>query len=64
MSRGAMDIDFLIQTGVQATDYSNIVKRKHLSPVTLAIQQVEDMVKKARMELAAAVVFEQDLVAK
>ena len=31
----AIEFQFTIQTGVQATDYSNIVTKKHLRPVEL-----------------------------
>ena len=34
--------DFLIQTGVQAMDYSNIVTKKHLRPVELQAQKIQD----------------------
>ena len=39
-------------------DYDNIVQRKHLKPIEAQALRVEDMIKKARMELQAAVVYE------
>ena len=44
-------IDFLIEVGVEAKDYSNIVTRGHLKPVELEAKKIEDMVADARKEL-------------
>jgi hypothetical protein len=37
--------DFMIQAGVEAKDYSNIITKKHLRPIEVQAQKVQDMVK-------------------
>ena len=34
-----------MQTGIEAKDYSNIITKKHLRPIELQAQKVQDMVK-------------------
>ena len=50
-----------IQTGVQATDYTNIVTKKHLLPVELQAEKIGDMVEQIRKELAELVIAEEGL---
>jgi len=52
---------FTIQTGVQATDYSNIVTKKHLRPVELQAQKISDMIDQLRTELGLLIVSEEQL---
>ena len=52
---------FLIETGVQAMDYSNIVTKKHLRPVELQAQKIKDMIEQLRQELTMLVVSEENL---
>ena len=40
--------DFMIQTGVEAKDYSNIITKKHLRPIEVQAQKVQDMVRQLR----------------
>ena len=54
-------IQFTIQTGVQATDYTNIVTKKHLKPVELQAQKIVDMIEQLRSELGSLVVSEEKL---
>ena len=56
-----MRYEFVIQTGVQATDYSNIVTKKHLRPVELQAQKITDMIAQLRNELTMLVVSEENL---
>ena len=41
---------FSLTTGVQATDYSNIVTKKSLKPIELEAQKIADMVEQLRAE--------------
>ena len=43
-SRTEERYEFLIETGVSAMDYSNIVTKKHLKPVELQATKIQDMV--------------------
>ena len=52
---------FGIQTGVQATDYSSIVTKKHLRPVELQARKVQDMIGQLRNELSMLIVSEENL---
>jgi hypothetical protein len=40
-----VEFDFNIQVGVDAKDYTNIITKKHLRPIELQSQKVQDMVK-------------------
>ena len=53
--------DFLLQTGVQALDYSAIVTKKHLRPVELQAQKVLDNIQQLRNELSMLIVSEEGL---
>ena len=53
--------NFLIETGVSATDYSNIVTKKHLRPVELQAQKIQDMIEQLRSELTMLIVSEESL---
>ena len=55
---------FKIETGVQATDYSNIVTKKHLRPVELQAQKIQDMIEQLRSELTTLVISEEGLKAQ
>ena len=57
----AIEFQFTIQTGVQATDYSNIVTKKHLRPVELQAQKVQDMIEQIRNELGMLILYEETL---
>lgn len=59
--KSAVAIYFTITTGVQATDYSNIVTKKHLKPVELQAQKIVDMIEQLRNELGSLVVSEEKL---
>ena len=48
-------------TGVQATDYTNIVTKKHLKPVELQAQKIQDMVEQLRTEMTNLVMSEENL---
>ena len=50
-----------MQTGVQATDYTNIVTKKHLRPVELQAQKIQDMIEQLRSELTMLIVSEESL---
>ena len=52
---------FSMTTGVQATDYTNIVTKKHLKPVELQAQKVQDMVEQLRTEMTNLVMSEENL---
>ena len=56
-----IEFQFTIQTGVQATDYSNIVTKKHLRPVELQAQKVQDMIEQIRNELGMLILYEETL---
>ena len=56
-----LEFDFLIQTGIEAKDYSNIITKKHLKPIELQAQKVQDMVKQLRQELSYLVMNEENL---
>lgn len=56
-----VEFDFLIQTGIEAKDYSNIITKKHLKPIELQAQKVQDMVKQLRQELSYLVMNEENL---
>ena len=51
--------DFMIQTGIEAKDYSNIITKKHLRPIEVQAQKVQDMVKQLRQELSYLVMHEE-----
>ena len=53
--------EFMIQTGVEAKDYSNIITKKHLRPIEVQAQKVQDMVKQLRQELSYLVQNEESL---
>ena len=53
--------DFMIQTGIEAKDYSNIITKKHLRPIEVQAQKVQDMVKQLRQELSYLVMHEEQL---
>ena len=53
--------EFMIQTGVEAKDYSNIITKKHLRPIEVQAQKVSDMVRQLRTELTYLVVNEEIL---
>ena len=55
------EFDFMIQTGIEAKDYSNIITKKHLKPIELQAQKVQDMVKQLRQELSYLVMNEENL---
>ena len=48
-------------TGVQATDYSNIVTKKHLKPVELSAQKIADMIEQLRTEMNNLIISEEIL---
>ena len=50
-----------LQTGVQAQDYSNIVTKKHLKPIELAAQKIQDMVEQLRAEMNTLIISEETL---
>ena len=52
---------FAMQTGIEAKDYSNIITKKHLRPIELQAQKVQDMVKQLRQELSYLVQNEENL---
>ena len=56
-----ISFDFMIQTGVEAKDYSNIITKKHLRPVEVQAQKVMDMVRQLRSELSYLVQNEESL---
>jgi hypothetical protein len=56
-----VEFDFMIQTGIEAKDYSNIITKKHLKPIELQAQKVQDMVKQLRQELSYLVMNEENL---
>lgn len=56
-----VEFDFMIQTGIEAKDYSNIITKKHLKPIELQAQKVQDMVKQLRQELSFLVANEENL---
>ena len=60
-AKRAIEFAFSIQTGVQATDYSNIVTKKHLRPVELQAQKVQDMIEQLRNELSSLIMYEETL---
>lgn len=53
--------DFKIQTGIEAKDYSSIITKKHLRPVEVQAQKVQDMVAQLRQELSYLVESEEKL---
>ena len=50
-TKNEVSYSFSLSTGVQATDYSNIVTKKHLKPVELQAQKIKDMIENVREEL-------------
>ena len=52
---------FKISTGVDVRDYSNIITKKHLRPLEVQAQKVQDMVKQLRQELSYLVKNEETL---
>ncbi|CDW87120.1 erv25p [Stylonychia lemnae] len=56
-----IEFEFMIQTGVEAKDYSNIITKKHLKPIEVQAQKVQDMVKQLRQELSYLVMNEENL---
>ena len=63
MNRENMPVtfEFMIQTGVEAKDYSNIITKKHLRPIEVQAQKVQDMVRQLRQELSYLVANEESL---
>ncbi len=53
--------EFMIQTGVEAKDYSNVITKKHLRPIEVQAQKVQDMVRQLRSELSYLVKNEEAL---
>ena len=53
--------EFIIQTGVEAKDYSNVITKKHLRPIEVQAQKVQDMVRQLRSELSYLVKNEEAL---
>lgn len=51
----------MIQSGIEAKDYSNIITKKHLRPLEVQAQKVQDMVKQLRQELSYLVLNEEQL---
>ena len=51
-------IDFLIEVGVDAKDYDNIVTRGHLKPVELEAKKIEDLIVEVQQELENNLTFE------
>jgi hypothetical protein len=58
---GKVEFDFMIQTGIEAKDYSSIITKKHLKPIEVQAQKVQDMVKQLRQELSYLVMNEENL---
>ncbi|TNV76353.1 hypothetical protein FGO68_gene5453 [Halteria grandinella] len=56
-----VSFEFMIQTGVEAKDYSNIITKKHLRPIEVQAQKVQDMVRQLRQELSYLVANEESL---
>ena len=56
-----VSFDFMIQTGVEAKDYSNIITKKHLRPIEVQAKKVQDMVRQLRTELSYLVKNEENL---
>ena len=52
---------FSLSTGVQATDYDNIVTKKHLKPVELTAQKIKDKIVILRSELKELTLTEEGL---
>ena len=59
--RDVANFEFMIQTGVEAKDYSNIITKKHLRPIEVQAQKVQDMVRQLRTELTYLVMNEENL---
>ena len=57
----SVSFDFMIQTGVEAKDYSNIITKKHLRPIEVQAKKVQDMVRQLRTELSYLVKNEENL---
>ena len=60
-SKRSEKFNFKIETGVQATDYSNIVTKKHLRPVELQAQKIADTVTQLRQEFTSLILSEENL---
>ena len=56
-----VEFEFMIQTGIEAKDYTNIITKKHLKPIEVQAQKVQDMVKQLRQELSYLVMNEENL---
>ena len=52
---------FSLSTGVQATDYSNIVTQKHMTGVELQAQMIKDALEMVRNEMAGLMLTEEGL---
>ena len=52
---------FTVESGVQATDYTNIVQKQHLKPIELQAQMIQDGLEQIRKELGNLVVGEERL---
>ena len=63
LNKGAegQEFQFSLQTGIEAKDYTNIITKKHLRPIELQAQKVQDMVKQLRQELSYLVKNEESL---
>ena len=53
--------NFSLTTGVQATDYTNIVTKKQLKPVELQAQKIADMIEQLRSEMNNLILSEETL---
>ena len=48
-----------VTTGIEAIDYSSIVTKKHLQPVDLAAQKVQDQIEQIRTDLTSLLINEE-----
>ena len=48
-----------VTTGIEAIDYSTIVTKKHLQPVDLAAQKVQDQIEQIRTDLSSLLINEE-----
>ena len=53
--------NLMINSGIEATDYSNLVQKKHLNRVELSAQKVTDMIEQIRNDLTSLLVNEENL---
>ena len=54
-------VNFQIESGVQAIDYTNVVQKQHLKPIELQAQKILDMIEQIRTELGNLVIGEERL---